>query len=333
MNKEIFAERLVLSALMGAFVLTAGCGKSESVPVRESVSVSTARTPPPPPPPIRPLPATRPGEHVVRQGETLFGISRQYGVSVQELVAWNNLPRAEQIYVGQVLRITAPEVVTTEPLVPETFEVVVLPDVKREPRGGKEAWSEEAWARLRPQTPGALSTTAPTETAPPATPVTPTTPATPEGPVVASAEPPRPKSNSSSRTESCGSGGWIWPVKGPIIIRFDEPMPGSDGKIRNRGIDISGAPGTPIRAAACGKVAYAGSGLIGLGNMVIIKHNDNYLTAYAHNRVILVEVDDMVAQGQVIAELGNSHADQPKLHFELRRDGQPIDPLKYLPGL
>jgi lipoprotein NlpD len=108
---------------------------------------------------------------------------------------------------------------------------------------------------------------------------------------------------------------------------------GGDGKVRNRGIDIAGAPGTPVLAAAGGKVEYVGSAVRGLGNLVIIKHNDEYLTAYAHNRVILVKERESVTKGQKIAELGSSDTDQPKLHFELRKQGVPVDPLKYLPGL
>ena len=130
----------------------------------------------------------------------------------------------------------------------------------------------------------------------------------------------------------------MWPVKGTIISRFDEPM-GEDGKVRNRGIDIAGTPGTPILAAADGKVVYAGNAVRGLGNMVIIRHKDEYLTAYAHNRVILVkdgkdgQEGDTVIKGQKIAELGSTDADRPKLHFELRKQGVPVDPLKYLPDM
>jgi lipoprotein NlpD len=239
----------------------------------------------------------------VRRGETLYAVSRLYGVPVQDLITWNNLSRPEQLEVGQTLRVTAPEVIAeplAQPSVP--VESASLPEIKREPRGGKEAWTEEAWVRLHPQMAGSTPTA---------------TMSTPE---------------LSPPSESSASESWMWPVKGTIISRFDDPT-GSDGKVRNRGIDIAGTPGTPILAAAGGKVVYAGSALRGLGNMVIIKHNDEYLTAYAHNRVILVREGDAVTKGQKIAELGSSDADRPKLHFELRKQGTPVDPLKYLPGL
>jgi lipoprotein NlpD len=309
MNKELFAKRLALPVLMGVFV--AGCTSTTSnTPVRDSRSMPTSRATPPKPPLAEASAVARPGEHIVRRGETLYAVSRLYSVPVQSLIAWNNLSRPEQLEVGQILRVAAPEVIA-EPLAPPMpVESASLPEVKREPRGGKEAWSEEAWARLHPQAAGDVPS-ATVSTPELATPQVPSG-ATPQG---------------SSASES-----WMWPVKGTIISRFDEPT-GVDGKTRSRGIGIAGTPGTPILAAAGGKVVYAGSALRGLGNMVIIKHNDEYLTAYAHNRVILVQEGDTVGRGQKIAELGSSDTDRPKLHFELRKHGTPVDPLRYLPGL
>jgi len=274
---------------------------------------AATRTAPKPPDVIPPV--VQPGEHVVRRGETLYAVSRLYGVPVQDLIAWNNLSRPEQLEVGQVLRVAAPEVVTA-PLAPPPvpLEVANLPEVKREPLGGKETWSEEAWARLQP--PGNA-------------PVVDTPVATISRPEFSVPEPITPQ---SVTPQPGASGNWMWPVKGTIISRFDEAT-SSDGKLRNKGIDIAGTPGTPVLAAADGKVAWVGNAMRGFGNMVLIKHNDEYLTAYAHNRVILVKVDDTVTKGQKIAELGSSDADQPKLHFELRKQGTPVDPLKYLPGL
>ena len=114
-----------------------------------------------------------------------------------------------------------------------------------------------------------------------------------------------------------------WPSKGNVIDRFDE------GK--NKGIDISGKSGDPIQAAADGKVVYAGNSLRGYGNLVIVKHDNTYLTAYAHNRTLLVKEGDSVKKAQKIAEMGNTDADQVKLHFEVRKHGKPVDPMSYLP--
>jgi lipoprotein NlpD len=114
-----------------------------------------------------------------------------------------------------------------------------------------------------------------------------------------------------------------WPSKGNVIDRFDE------GK--NKGIGISGKSGDPIQAAADGKVVYAGNSLRGYGNLLIVKHDNTYLTAYAHNKTLLVKEGDTVKKAQKIAEMGNTDADQVKLHFEVRKHGKPVDPMSYLP--
>jgi len=116
----------------------------------------------------------------------------------------------------------------------------------------------------------------------------------------------------------------LWPSGGTVLAGFDE--------VKNKGLDIGGAAGDPVLAAAAGRVVYVGAGLRGYGNLIILKHDNTYLTAYAHNRTLLVKEDQTVAQGQKIAEMGNSDADRVKLHFEVRRQGKPVDPLKYLPA-
>ena len=117
---------------------------------------------------------------------------------------------------------------------------------------------------------------------------------------------------------------FIWPAQGQLIGGFDE--------VKNKGVDISGKAGDPILASADGRVVYAGAGLRGYGNLIILKHNNTYLTAYAHNQTLLVKEDQSVKKGQKIAEMGNSDADRVKLHFEVRRQGKPVDPAKYLPA-
>lgn len=117
---------------------------------------------------------------------------------------------------------------------------------------------------------------------------------------------------------------WIWPAQGSLIAGFDEA--------KNKGFDISGKAGDTIVASADGRVVYAGAGLRGYGNLIILKHNNTFLTAYAHNQSLLVKEDQSVKKGQKIAEMGNSDADRVKLHFEIRRQGKPVDPSKYLPA-
>lgn len=117
---------------------------------------------------------------------------------------------------------------------------------------------------------------------------------------------------------------WVWPANGAVMAGFDD--------VKNKGLDIGGKAGDPVLAAADGRVVYVGAGLRGYGNLIILKHNNIYLTAYAHNQTLLVKEDQSVLKGQKIAEMGNSDADRVKLHFEVRRQGKPVDPAKYLPA-
>jgi len=118
---------------------------------------------------------------------------------------------------------------------------------------------------------------------------------------------------------------WYWPAEGEVIAKFSAVSP------INKGIDIAGRLGEPVLAAAAGTVVYAGSGLLGYGNLVIIKHNDRYLSAYAHSDRLLVKENQQVKARQPIAEIGSSGTDKVKVHFEIRRDGKPVDPMRYLP--
>ncbi|KAG0190215.1 hypothetical protein DFQ28_002349 [Apophysomyces sp. BC1034] len=122
---------------------------------------------------------------------------------------------------------------------------------------------------------------------------------------------------------AAGGASFAWPVRGQVLNPFNEA--------KNKGVNISGALGAPVKAAADGRVVYAGNGLRGYGNLIIIKHNATYLTAYAHNRALLVKEGDPVTQGETIAEMGRSDSDKVMLHFEVRKQGKPVDPLKYLP--
>ena len=139
----------------------------------------------------------------------------------------------------------------------------------------------------------------------------------------------RPKPEPSAAPEAAARPGvaasdFIWPAKGKVIAGFAQP--------RSKGIDIDGKPGDPIVAAAGGRVTYTGSGIPGLGKLVVIKHDNGFITVYAHNRDILVKEQQAVARGQKIAELGATDSDRPKLHFQIRRGASPVDPMRYLPG-
>jgi len=145
------------------------------------------------------------------------------------------------------------------------------------------------------------------------------TPAATHAPVASSKSAPAPAASGGDEDV-----GFIWPANGSLLAGFDEA--------RNKGYDISGKAGDPVMAAADGRVVYAGAGLRGYGNLIILKHNNTFLTAYAHNQTLLVKEDQSVRKGQKIAEMGSTDADRVKLHFEIRRQGKPVDPSRYLPN-
>ena len=132
------------------------------------------------------------------------------------------------------------------------------------------------------------------------------------------------ESATDSSTANKQVSSWVWPVKGPVVKTFKQT--------KQKGIDISGELGQLVRASADGNVVYSGGGLIGYGELIIIKHNKNYLSAYGHNKKLLVKQGDFVKSGQQIATMGLSGTDEVKLHFEIRRDGKPVDPIRYLPN-
>ncbi|MDP3828841.1 MAG: peptidoglycan DD-metalloendopeptidase family protein, partial [Polaromonas sp.] len=159
--------------------------------------------------------------------------------------------------------------------------------------------------------------------------VTPTPPASASSapaPATASASAAKPAASAPSAPTPGGDDdlAWIWPAQGPVLAGFDEA--------KNKGMDIAGKTGDPVMASADGRVVYAGAGLRGYGNLIILKHNNTFLTAYAHNQTLLVKEDQSVRRGQKIAEMGASDTDRVKLHFEIRKQGKPVDPARYLPA-
>ena len=214
--------------------------------------------------------AGKPGYYTVKPGDTVMQIGRTTSQNWRDIVKWNNLESANQIEVGQVLRVM-------------------------------------------PLDSNAAATKPPVV----AVPATPGSTVTPLQPL-----PPLPPAASFAAPEDDIS--WMWPSSGSLISGYDE--------IKSKGLKIAGKLGDPVYASADGRVVYAGSGLRGYGNLVILKHNETYLTAYAHNQTLLVKEDQTVRKGQRIADMGSSDADKVMLHFEVRRNGKPVDPAKYLPG-
>jgi len=237
--------------------------------------------------------ASRAGYYTVKPGDTLIRIGLDTGQNWKDLVRWNNLDNPNVIEVGQTLRVVAPGV---DPGAATSRPVASTPAQPRplDPRSGASA----------PAASGPVATTAATTTTP------------------APAPAPAPAGTAASR-EGDEDITWSWPATAAVSTPFDEA--------RSKGLVFRGKAGDPVLAAADGRVVYAGSGLRGYGNLVILKHSPTYLTAYAHNQTLLVKDDQTVKRGQKIAEMGATDADSVQLHFEIRKQGKPIDPARLLP--
>lgn len=278
------------------------------------------------------------GGYLIKKGDTLYSIALDHGVDYKDVARWNGLDNPNRIIEGRRLRLSDPAVA---PAAPESEGVVVKPIVmpapvrikplgdtpttpavstpagantamlKRAPKGGKISYSDSALATIKEREGGIVSSAAPPTVAQP--------------PIVAAVSPaaplPAPVAEPLTAPTSLS---WSWPTAGKITASFAE---GS-----NKGIDIAGKIGDPVLSAGAGKVLYVGSNLRGYGKMVVVKHNTDYLSVYAHNNKALVSEGQTVGAGQKIAELGDSDTDSPKLHFEIRKQGKPVDPAGFLPA-
>ena len=302
-------------------LLLAGCTMTRPpAPVDERRPPASAQAKPPAA--AQPVAAPARG-YVVKRGDTLYSIALETGVDYRELARWNGLDDAARIRVGQELRLTAPEdksapgvqvgsvrpsgELESRPLgttagQPAPTSSMAAPDgaMKTSPKALRMPYSEQNLAAL--SKPEAVKPAVPVAAAPAPSPA-PAAPASPE--------------------RAADAIDFVWPAKGRVVAGFSEP--------RNKGVDIAGNLGDPVVAAAAGRVIYVGSGIPGLGKFIVVRHENGFNTVYAHNRENLVKMDQNIARGQKIAELGNSDADTPKLHFQIRKFGTPLDPLRYLP--
>jgi lipoprotein NlpD len=194
---------------------------------------------------------------------------------------------------------------------------------KSEPKALKLPYSEQALAQMQQSNAIVPAASSPQVAPPTAPPIVIPAPSPAPAPATVATAPPRIESANVPEIDGADID-WAWPASGKVIAGFSETA-------NLKGIDIAGKAGQPIVASGAGKVVYAGNGLRGYGKLIIIKHNNTFLSAYAHNREILVKEGQQVAKGQKIAEMGDSDADQVKLHFEIRRFGKPVDPAKFLP--
>ena len=315
-------------------LMLAGCMSQQPAPTVDRTSGTAAKA-------AAPQPAG-PGYYTVKRGDTLYRIALEHGQDHRDVAAWNAIANPSSIKEGQVLRVAPPVAAVGEGVVAQP--VVTVPAVEsrpldgpgsaarmpstpavggvvREPRGGKEPYSDEAYTRLsragdvaqKPPVVATLEATTPPRVDP-----------KPEAKPEARSEA-KPESKPDPEPAAAGPDdvAWQWPSSGKVILPFSE--------MGNKGIDIGGKPGDPVVAAADGKVVYVGTGIRGFGQLLIVKHNATFLSAYAHNRKMLVSEGQQVTRGQKIAEMGNTDSDIVKLHFEIRKQGKPIDPLAYLP--
>jgi lipoprotein NlpD len=304
-------------ALCALCCVLAGCALPRNkAPVEDRSAPLRPVTPPPlveapKPAPAGPLAANadfagRSGYYTVRPGDTLIRVGLETGQNWRDLQRWNNLDNPNVLEIGQVLRVLPPGQDTTATTVRPvmTSRIETRP---AEPRQG--ASGTQAVVTLPPAA----------SSAPPVT-----IAVAPSAGAALPASAPNPAAAPVAPRDADEDVVWAWPAQGPLISSFDES--------RNKGVAIAGKVGDAVVAAADGRVVYAGSGLRGYGNLIIIKHNDTYLTAYAHNQALLVKEDQPVRRGQKIAEMGASDADRVQLHFEIRRKGKPMDPSRMLPA-
>ena len=287
--------------LAAAAAVTAGCAtQHKPAPVVDG-RIPRQAAPKPLATPVAVTPKSVADYYSVKRGDTLYSIAQEHGVDQRDVMQWNGLDDPTRLRVGQQLRVRPPLAVATAPGVAPV--AVVEPQGSAAPQVG----SARILGRVESR---------PLDTLPPL-------------PPRVSAKPELARMEAPARVELEKSGApnatsqFIWPVKGKVLAEFAEP--------RRKGIDIDGKPGDPIVASAPGHVTYIGSGIPGMGKLVVLKHDNGFITVYAHNRDILVKEQQSVARGQKIAELGSTDAERPKLHFQIRKGAAAVDPLLYLP--
>lgn len=254
----------------------------------------------------------RPEFYTVRKGDTLFSIALDHGLDYRELADWNGITDPGVIRVGQALRLRpSGSSATIAPLRSSTTvegrpisgaqevqrsELGAPGQTKTEPRAVREPYTEQAYARL-----------ARAKAAAPASRPAPSRPPQRQAPA-----------------EQNGVIAWTWPASGKVVSTFNDAA-------KLKGISIAGKLGQAVTASAAGRVIFSGTGIRGFGKLIVIKHNDTFLSVYAHNNELFVKEGQTVAKGQKIAEMGKTDTDRVKLHFEIRRFGKPVDPMKLLP--
>ncbi len=317
--------------LIAAVLLLAACGHSRVVQREEGARPLPPRSAPASRPAAAPVPAG--AGYTVQRGDTLYGIAFRHGLDFRDVAAWNRIAAPYTIYPGQRLVLRSASAPVASAPMPSSAPVSVPAQT------GFVNVPSAAPVATAPSTPSTPPSTPPSSAPVSGTPSPPTTlpPSTPVAGPVATTPSPVPATTPAVPTpvapttpmvvppSAISASGWRWPTQGQLIGRF------AAGDPKRQGIDIAGTAGQAVVAASDGTVVYSGAGLVGYGELIIIKHNDEWLSAYAHNRRRLVTEGTAVKRGQPIAELGRSGTSRDMLHFEVRRNGKPVDPMTVLP--
>ena len=272
--------------------------------------------------------------YIVQRGDTLYGIALKHGISQKDLAEWNNINDPHSIRPGQRMSLTSGNAgpvlfavphQSTMPIVDSSLDLTgnavdstqypalegtASQAVKTSPKALKLPYSEQNVALLQHSANPSLSVADREQVV-----------SSGAGTRIENAPNP-PVESTSLAMHAPAVSNWIWPTSGQLLSSFSA---------NSKGLKISGQMGQAIVATAAGEVVYSGDGLRGYGNLIIIKHNDTLLSAYAHNSKLLVKEGETVTQGQQIAEMGSTDTDSPQLHFEIRRHGKPVDPMEFLP--
>jgi lipoprotein NlpD len=313
-------DRPLLAAAFAALA-AAGCANQPvGAPVVDRAPVA-ARAPAHPVAQLAPIPGAGPGTYVVRPGDTLYSIALEQGVDYHDLAHWNKLDDPTRISVGQTL-FTAPPA-ERGPAVVTIGAARGSGQVESHPLGASAVAQQGGGDGSTKTDPKALRLPYSKENLALMTKSGQPAPAPAAQPAAAPPPQPAPVPAAKPATGSVGLA-FIWPAKGKLVAGFSEAG--------NKGVDIGGKIGDPVFAAAPGRVMYTGTGIRGYGKLIVIKHDDGFNSVYAHNSQILVKEGQNVKRGERIAILGDTDSDTPKLHFEIRKSGKPVDPLKYLPG-
>ncbi len=312
-----------------------GCATQPPVPVIDRSNSTLAST-------VKPAESNAPNNqmYIVQKGDTLYSISLNHGIDARKLAEWNNITDPKMLQPGQRISLSAPSTGTatdSQPVLyalpqrpiettlePNEQPFLTLPsesgsksgdagkNLKNSPKAMKLPFSEQNVARLKNSPDSTLDVSAP-----------PAAQATEIAKQTRFESAPQPVSQQFDKSSESTVAQWIWPTTGAVMSTFSK---------NSKGVKISGQAGQPVVASAAGEVVYSGHGLRGYGNLIIIKHNNTFLSAYAHNSKLLVKEGEAVSKGQKIAEMGNTDTDIIQLHFEIRKNGKPVDPMEYLPS-